>query len=353
MDGEKWEELAKVTDWAKDETIKSFELEDSAEVQYIKIVADRASNGNWFTARMFNIFQDLTKNPQPTAGIEYSTTEPTNKDVTVRLVNPSTDIIITNNEGIDTYTFTKNGTFTFEFIDKVTGKEGTAEANVTWIDKQAPTATIEYSTTKETTEEVDAKIIPSEDITVTNNNGQQNFTFTTNGKFTFKFVDAAGNTGSATAEVTWIKTENHTPDLDEPNIHEHPLSSEKYNIETGYISTIVPKTTVKEFKENITTAQDVVFKDEDGNILEDDSVITTGTEIHINDIVYKSVVTGDVDGDGKITLLDLSKIQLHLVDYIQLDGEKYKSADIDVDNRVSLLDLSKIQLVLVGLLTIE
>ncbi len=353
MDGENWKELVKVENWANNEDTKSFEIEESQEVQYIKIVADRASNGNWFTARMFNIFQDLTKNPHPTAGIEYSTTNPTNKEVIVRLVNPSTDIIITNNDGLDTYTFTDNGTFTFEFIDKVTEKEGSAEARVTWIDKEKPTATIEYSTTKETTGEVDAKIIPSEKITITNNNGQENYTFTKNGEFTFKFVDEAGNEGTVTAKVSWIKEENHTPSLDEPNLQEHPISSKKYNIENDYISRITPGTTIKEFKQNVETTQEIIFKDEEGNELEENSVITTGTEIHINDLIYTSGVTGDIDGDGKITLLDLSKLQLYLVDYEKFNNEKCKAADIDNDNKVSLLDLSKVQLILVDLLTIE
>lgn len=59
MDGETWEELISVTNLENNETIKSFEIENPSQVQYIKIVADRASNGNWFTARMFNIFEDI------------------------------------------------------------------------------------------------------------------------------------------------------------------------------------------------------------------------------------------------------------------------------------------------------
>ena len=39
--------------------------------------------------------------------------------------------------------FTKNGNFTFEFVDK-DGNKGTATAKVTWIDKDIPTADVTY-----------------------------------------------------------------------------------------------------------------------------------------------------------------------------------------------------------------
>ena len=85
VDGENWEILSQrkgITYSSQANTIEEainltqkFEVNNPKEVQYIKIVADR-TNGNWFAARAFNIFQDLTKNPRPTAGIGYSTTEP-------------------------------------------------------------------------------------------------------------------------------------------------------------------------------------------------------------------------------------------------------------------------------------
>ncbi len=153
-DGENWIELTNrkgITYKTQANTIEQaieytqkFEIAEDKriEVQYVKIVADK-TNGNWFTARAFNLYQDLTKNPHPTAGIAYSTTESTSGDVIVRLVNASTKIKITNNNGSDTYTFTKNGEFTFEFEDEK-GNKGTATAKVNWIDKDIPTADVDY-----------------------------------------------------------------------------------------------------------------------------------------------------------------------------------------------------------------
>ena len=223
MDGENWFELSKQTGLTytnKADTIadaikntKSFEIENPKEVQYVKIVADK-TNGNWFTARAFNLYQDLTNNPHPTAGIAYSITDPTNKEVVARLVNPSGDIKITNNGGKDTYTFTKNGEFEFKFVDKDTGLSGSAKAVVDWIDKTAPTAKIKYSTTNPTRNEVDATLTDlSEEVTIVNNSGQDTYTFSANGSFTFEIKDKAGNVSKIEAKVDWIDLTPPTADI--------------------------------------------------------------------------------------------------------------------------------------------
>jgi len=71
-------------------------------------------------------------------------------------------------------------------------------------DKIAPTATVSYSNTAPTNQGVVATITPSEPVTITNNGGSPSYTFTENGSFTFEFVDAAGNVGSAVATVSNI-----------------------------------------------------------------------------------------------------------------------------------------------------
>lgn len=135
-DGENWEVLSQKTGLTysyqantNEQAIaltKNFEVEEPKEALYIKIVADR-TNGNWFTAREFNLYEDLTINPRPTAGIGFSTTELTNENVVARLINPSTEIRVTNTEGVTeviengettyTHVFEKNGEFTFTFVD--------------------------------------------------------------------------------------------------------------------------------------------------------------------------------------------------------------------------------------------
>lgn len=359
MNGENWEEIAKQTNLTytnqantNEDAIKntkSFEMVESKQVQYVKIVADRATNGNWFTARAFNFYQDLTRNPHPTAGVGYSTTEPTNQDVVARLINPSMEIKITNNNGSDTYTFTENGEFTFEFVNEETGAEGTATAKVNWIDKVAPTATIEYSTTSETDGEVIAKLIPNESVTVLNNGkieideeGNETiisdpfiYTFMKNGEFSFEFQDKAGNIGTAIAKVDWIKEEQKP----EPQ----PIFTSKiYRIENNLISGIQPNTQISKFKENIETNQVIELKDKAGNVLKENNVLTTGTKIKAGNVEYTAIIIGDTNGDGIADLKDILQINKHRLNKTKLTGEALLAGDANQDGKVDLSDILKI-----------
>ncbi|KRF43634.1 hypothetical protein ASG93_01550 [Paenibacillus sp. Soil787] len=67
-----------------------------------------------------------------------------------------------------------------------------------------PTATVAYSMTESTNQDVTATITTSEPVTITNNGGSTSYTFNDNGSFTFEFKDAAGNVGSVTAIVSNI-----------------------------------------------------------------------------------------------------------------------------------------------------
>lgn len=202
MDGENWEILSKRTgityasqantNELAEKYTQSFDISTPKEVQYVKIVADR-TNGNWFTARAFNFYEDITKNPNPTASIGYSTTEKTNEPVIARLTNPSTKITITNNDGKDTYVFTENGEFKFEFEDEK-GNKGTATAKVNWIDKKEPTADIKYKLSD------DKKLMAvldniSEDVYLLDkNNKKTNYVEVKNGKVVnISYLDEEGN----------------------------------------------------------------------------------------------------------------------------------------------------------------
>ena len=78
---------------------------------------------------------------------------------------------------------------------------------------KAPTGTVSYSTTTETTDEVIATLKVDDGVKVTNNNGQKTRVFKENGTFVFEFEDGNGNKGTAEAKVTWIKAK--TPDNDD------------------------------------------------------------------------------------------------------------------------------------------
>ncbi|MGE5416597.1 MAG: hypothetical protein ACM3UZ_07530, partial [Acidobacteriota bacterium] len=142
------------------------------------------------------------KSGAPTATISYSSTTATPYNV-IATLTPSKPVTITNNNGSSKYTFTANGSFKFDFVDS-SGNPGSATATVNWIDKIPPTASVTYNPPTATNGTVVATMVPSEPVTVTNNNGSLSYTFTANGTFTFSFKDAAGHVGSVIATVSWI-----------------------------------------------------------------------------------------------------------------------------------------------------
>lgn len=137
------------------------------------------------------------------------------------------------------------------------------------------------------------------------------------------------------------------------------ITSQKYRIEKTYIERIVPKTTIAKFKqnvtlENVTTNPQMVFIDEKGNVLQDDNLITTGTKLKVGKTLnYTLVVIGDIDNDSEITINDLARLKLHIIEETLLNGLEIKAADMDDDKQITINDLAQMKLLLIGLLEIE
>lgn len=66
-----------------------------------------------------------------------------------------------------------------------------------------------------------------------------------------------------------------------------------------------------------------------------------------------SVKKGDVNGDGRITLEDLARMKMHLIDKELLTGNSYTAGDINSDGRITLEDLARVKMHLIGLLEIK
>lgn len=142
----------------------------------------------------------------PEAEVILSTEGLTNQNVTAALLtydDMGKEVVINNNNGLNTFEFEENGSFTFELMDEA-GNIGYKTVTVSNIDKNAPVGEIEYTrdTDKNT---ISAKIFfpeETEEVTILNNNGSDTFEFVENGVFVFEYSDAAGNKGETTAQVT-------------------------------------------------------------------------------------------------------------------------------------------------------
>ncbi len=297
---------------------------------------DKAGNEGTATA----IVNWISKVPEYT--LTYSTTEWTNQNVTVTLEIEEGYTIVSNN-GMNTYTFTENGEDNFEYMDE-NGNRGIIPISVTWIDKEAPTGKIEYNITAKTNKPVTATLIPSEEVTVTNNTGSENplkYVFEENGEFVFQLTDKVGNIGTVTAKVDWI-------DKDATIIP--GVESEKYVIADDSISRILPETTFAEFRRNISANDEIRLIDKNGNEVGDDEIIKTNMRLKVGDsLEIPLIVTGDINEDGKMTVTDLAQLKLHYIEKAVLQGNNFKAGDINGDGEVTLTDIARLKMVIIDL----
>lgn len=160
----------------------------------------------------------------------------------------------------------------------------------------------------------------------------------------------------AKVAVNVIKEQEGKPE--EPEKLEK-ITSQKYRIEKAYIERIAPKTTVAKFKqnvtlENVTTNPQMVFTDENGNELQEESFITTGTKLKVgSSLQFTLIVIGDIDRNSEITVNSLARIKLHLIGSELLTGIELKAADMDDDKEITINDLAQMKLVLIDLLEIK
>ena len=111
--------------------------------------------------------------------------------------------------------------------------------------------------------------------------------------------------------------------------------------------------TVEEVSSQI-DAENLVFKNSDGDILDDDDKVGTGCIIQLTDNTEAvldelvAVVTGDVTGDGYVNNKDVSKLARILVEKDTFTMFEKMSADVNADAFVNNKDASMLSRYLVG-----
>ncbi len=78
-------------------------------------------------------------------------------------------------------------------------------------------------------------------------------------------------------------------------------------------------------------------------------VICTGDKIAVYDnsgthrYSYSIVIFGDTNSDGKVSIVDLARVQKHLLELSSLGGFQNTAADVNHDGKISILDLARVQ----------
>lgn len=140
------------------------------------------------------------------------------------------------------------------------------------------------------------------------------------------------------------------------------LTSNDDNIQIDDENNIkIPDNTTKEDLENgLDSGKDIIIKDKDGNVLGDNDNVGTGSVVEIGNKddedyeEYVIIVLGDINGDGKISPIDLAKLNRHVLGIETITNEyMLKAADINIDGKVSPIDLAKLNRHVLGVELIQ
>lgn len=122
---------------------------------------------------------------------------------------------------------------------------------------------------------------------------------------------------------------------------------------TGYISKITAGTTVKAFLAMLDEGATVKITDKDGKVVSNDALLGTGMKVSVMNgteavKTYVVIVTGDTNGDGKISITDMIAVKAHLLKKELLTGASEKAADVagsteGGDGKVSITDFIKVK----------
>jgi len=161
-----------------------------------------------------------------------------------------------------------------------------------------------------------------------------------------KVTSESGNEKSY--KITFIKTETEIPKEEEQIKVEQVLSNVDVKISDKFMSGIKEETTTTKLNNTITKEYpnvSVKITDKDGKTTT--GKLKTGDKIKVKtnseEKTYTIVIKGDTNGDGKITTLDLLRVQKHILNYSKLTNEYFEACDTNYDGKVNTLDLLRVQ----------
>ena len=140
---------------------------------------------------------------------------------------------------------------------------------------------------------------------------------------------------------------------------EYYIRSDIYRVneEENYVSRVRPYTDISTFLDNIDTNGVPRVLNLKGEEVTGDTLVGTGFTLEVTygvDVYYYDIsVIGDLDGNGKVSVTDLSVMNQSMVGRVTLEGMRQLAADISDDEKVSVTDLSMLNQLLTGKITVK
>ena len=164
-------------------------------------------------------------------------------------------------------------------------------------------------------------------------------------------------TAGSGAVRTYILNVNRKQDGSSGDV---PLfSSSVYTIGAKYITGVSLMTKTAEFKSRFSTSNcSVQVLGPDGKEKKPEEYVGTGCVVRFSTAdkavgSYEVVIYGDINGDGKISIIDLARVQRHILGVVKLSDAYLESGDCNKDGRISIIDLARVQRHILGAKPIE
>ena len=167
------------------------------------------------------------------------------------------------------------------------------------------------------------------------------------GKNTVKLTVTAASGKTADYELVIFREEGDSNPEQPPEIPT-PTVEGSYKIST-YVSGVEPGTDTEQFINNFGVKNGTVKVFTSSDKQKTSGAIATGDKVAVYDnagaekLKFNIIVFGDTNGDGKISLVDLGRLQKHLLEVNPLSGVQNTASDANHDGKVSILDLARIQ----------
>lgn len=169
-----------------------------------------------------------------------------------------------------------------------------------------------------------------------------------------KVIVTAENGSTKTYTITLIKADDDK--VGDMNITIEDVTEGLSVTNDNTINHISPSTVVDTIKQSIlkkSPTTNVTVYNNNGQVIEGATPLSTGNTIKITvpsgaTKTYTIIVNGDVNGDGKVDILDLLKIQKQLLKTTLLNNLETKGADTNFDGKIDILDLLLVQKYILG-----
>ncbi len=96
----------------------------------------------------------------------------------------------------------------------------------------------------------------------------------------------------------------------------------------------------------------IAVLDKDGNEMADDEIVTTGCTITYCGSSITIIVKGDVNKDGKVSIIDSTLVRRSIMGYVELDDEQLLAATVAGGNKISIRDYTLIKRHIQGFISI-